>query len=91
MTLGRLQAIRRRAEPTIRSHERHAQALSTGAMEQPSRQWRDHHEANAGRAGRLSEQRHVRWIATKSCDVRVNPAQRRDLIEQSVISGDLVL
>ncbi len=55
--------------------------------EESSRVGRSHEVHDAEAARRFAGNRHVRSIAAKGADIALNPAQRLDLVEHSVIAG----
>ena len=56
-------------------------------MEQAASGRRCHQARDADTARRLSKDRDIRWVASEPLDICVNPAQRRDLVEQAVVSA----
>jgi len=86
----------RRGDPRIRhvaaEHRRAAEraraALHDRTAHEPVRRGRTEHRAGAHRTRRLAEQCHAIGIATERGDVVRDPAERVDLIEQSVVARD---
>src|SRR5580704_17925914 len=62
-------------------------ALEDRALKESARDRRDHECANAHPAGRLAEDRHAPRVATKARDVALDPAQGRDLVQQSIVGA----
>ena len=65
-------------------------ALGYGAGEQAVRQRRGELRVHAQAARRLAEDGHVERVAAKEDDVAPHPGQRRLLIEDAVVAGDVV-
>src|ERR1022692_3780154 len=68
-----------------------AAALSYGAVEQAFRQRSREQVADSPGAAGLAENRHVAGIAAKGLDVPAHPFERGDLVEDAVITGDMML
>src|SRR5262245_54857387 len=62
-------------------------ALADDAVKQSLGQRGRHQQRAADRAGRLAEDRYIAGVAAEYRDIALNPLQRGDLIEQSIITG----
>src|ERR1700722_16747201 len=56
-------------------------------MEQSSGLWHGHQRTDFGATTRLTEYRHVFWIAAELSDVDVKPTKRGDQVENAKIAG----
>ena len=60
-------------------------------MEESLGQWRTSEDAATDGTSRLTEDRHLRGVATEVLDVTLHPLQGEDLIQQTIVARVSVL